>query len=234
VVEENSNTITIAWLGDWGGSYPIQEGILDLCRSALDMLTERASIEDLSSTPPMDTASLWMSWTTIRSKVIADSFRFEHGEETLLKAPLRTEVLWEVKRGMGMTELEVERAKSLAKEWSDCAASLFEKYDILALPTAQVWPFPAHERWPRSINGIEMDTYHRWMEIVVPCSLAGLPCVTLPAGFGKTGLSMGLQIIGPRFSDAKLLSIAEMYHMLTDWPSKQPPEIITPKRSALL
>jgi amidase len=173
----------------------------------------------------MDAASLWMSWTTIRSRVVADSFLLEHGKETVLRAPLRTEVLWEIKRGMEISDIELESAKSMAQEWSDCAASLFKKYDILALPTAQMWQFPAHERWPKSI-GVEMDTYHRWMEIVVPCSLAGLPCVTLPAGFGKNGLPMGLQLIGPRFSDAKLLSIAEMYHVSTDWPSKRPPEII--------
>ena len=48
---------------------------------------------------------------------------------------------------------------------------LFERYDALALPTAQVWPFPAEWRWPQTIGGRAMDTYHRWMEVVIYATL---------------------------------------------------------------
>ena len=63
-------------------------------------------------------------------------------------------------------------------------AGLFERYDVLALPTAQVWPFPAEWRWPQSIAGRPMDTYHRWMEVVIYATFAGLPCIAMPVGFG--------------------------------------------------
>ena len=43
----------------------------------------------------------------------------------------------------------------------------FDRFDILALPTAQVFPFSKDVHWPESINGRQMDTYHRWMEVVV-------------------------------------------------------------------
>lgn len=53
--------------------------------------------------------------------------------------------------------------------------AMFEHCDFLALPAAQVWPFDASLRWPASINGRTMDTYHRWMEVVIYATLAGLP-----------------------------------------------------------
>src|SRR4029078_98967 len=76
--------------------------------------------------------------------------------------------------------------------------ALFERYDALALPSAQVWPFPAERRWAHSIAGRTMDTQHRWMEVVIYATLAGLPCIAMPVGFGKeNGLPVGVQRIGP-------------------------------------
>jgi amidase len=70
-----------------------------------------------------------------------------------------------------------------------------------------------------------MDTYHRWMEVVVPASLAGLPVVAVPAGFGPQGLPMGLQLIGKRGADRQLLELAEAWHAATDWPGQRPPQL---------
>ena len=55
------------------------------------------------------------------------------------------------------------------------------------LPTAQVFPFPVAETWPKRIAGRAMDTYHRWMEVMLPASMAGTPVLTVPAGFGPIG-----------------------------------------------
>ena len=93
------------------------------------------------------------------------------------------------------------------------------------MPAAQVWPFPADWTWPREVAGREMDTYHRWMEIVVPVSLIGLPCLSLPAGFGATGLPMGVQLFGPTGSDARMLAMGQAYHGATDWPAARPPKL---------
>lgn len=61
-----------------------------------------------------------------------------------------------------------------------------------------------------------MDTYHRWMEVVVPASLIGLPALAVPAGFGAQGLPMGLQLIGRHGGDIGLLQLAEARHGTSD------------------
>ena len=68
-----------------------------------------------------------------------------------------------------------------------------------------------------------MDTYHRWMEVVVPVSLVGLPALSVPAGFGAEGLPMGMQIFGPRGADRRILQIGQAYHRATDWPEARRP-----------
>ena len=57
---------------------------------------------------------------------------------------------------------------------------MFDKYDFLVLPTAQVFPFDANISWPKEIAGKTMDTYHRWMEVVVPGTLSGCPVINVP------------------------------------------------------
>ena len=62
------------------------------------------------------------------------------------------------------------------------------------------------------------------MQVVVPASLIGLPTLAVPAGFGQNGLPMGLQIIGPRLSDKRLLQIGAAWHDATRWSETRPPE----------
>ena len=65
--------------------------------------------------------------------------------------------------------------------------SLFERFDLLVSPTTQVWPFPVEWTWPQEVAGRKMDTYHRWMEVVIYATLAGLPAMSVPVGFNAAG-----------------------------------------------
>jgi amidase len=99
---------------------------------------------------------------------------------------------------------------------------------VIALPSAQLGPFPRRMGLAQKSCGTTHGylVYHRWMEIVVPVSLAGLPCVTIPAGFGgSNGLPMGIQLAAKRGNDAQLLRLAQAYHEVVDWPSKHPPAV---------
>ncbi len=56
-----------------------------------------------------------------------------------------------------------------------------------------------------------MDSYHRWMEIVVPGTMSGCPAINVPVGFDSRGLPMRMQLIGRPQADAGLLAVASMY-----------------------
>jgi amidase len=217
----------IGWLGDWGGAFPLETGIQELCRHALAKFNEvGVSIQDVKE-PLFDAARLWESWTTIRSKIISTTAIDEYGRDAFVGSHVRVkkEFVWEVERGIELCDEQVQEVTAIANQWSCCALDAFEEYDAIALPAAQVWPFDSNLDWPKSIGSTEMDNYHRWMQIVVPGTLGGLPVVTIPAGFGNGGYPMGIQLIGARGNDAKLLTLAKAYHKLTDWPSKQPPAL---------
>jgi amidase len=72
-----------------------------------------------------------------------------------------------------------------------------------------------------------MDTYHRWMEIVTPFTLASLPVASVPVGFGAAGLPMGLQLAGPVRADLRVLALARAFEAIAPWSTKRPPALAT-------
>ena len=220
---EGLNGKRIGWLADWGGAYPMEDGILGACEGALGVFEKLgATVEPLA--PPFPAQELWSSWTTLRAGLNAGAKR-DLATDPAKRALTKPETLWEIERGAALTARDLYDASVIRSRWYACAARLFDSFDALALPAAQVWPFPLDWRWPEEIAGRKMDTYHRWMEVVVPVSLAGLPCLALPAGFSPTGLPMGLQLFGPSGADAAILAMGEAYHRATDWPGRRPPDL---------
>ena len=121
-----------------------------------------------------------------------------------------------------MPAARVSEAAIGRADWYRAVHKLFDRYDILALPTAQVYPFSADIHWPKSINGRAMDTYHRWMEVVIGGTLAGLPVVTLPVGCEKQGRPMGMQFMGRMEHDREVLEFAMAYEATTDYLDQRP------------
>jgi amidase len=70
-----------------------------------------------------------------------------------------------------------------------------------------------------------MDTYHRWMEIVTPFTLAGLPVASVPVGFGPAGLPMGMQLAGPARADLRVLALARAWEAIAPWNTERPPAL---------
>jgi amidase len=223
MAERDPASIRIGWLGDWGGAYPMEDGVLDLCNAACRTLADIGCRVD-ALPAPFSRDALWDSCTTLRSWKMAATLSGLR-EDPRTRDQLKPEAVWEIDRGLGLRAGDVHEASVIRSDWFRRAAELFDRYDALVLPTAQVWPFPMGWNWPRTVAGVEMDTYHRWMEVTVPASLAGLPAIAMPAGFGANGLPMGIQLIGRKGGDARLLEIAELYHRHTGWPEKRPPDL---------
>ena len=213
--------LCIGWLGDWGGAYAMEPGILELCTAALRQFEDMgAVVEPLP--PPFPAEKLWQAWMTLRAMLNAGTFRAIYANPAK-RAQLKPETLWEIEQGNGLSAAQVHEASVIRSRWYAHAARLFQRFDVVVLPTAQVWPFPVDWRWPQAINGTATDTYHRWMEVVIPVSLIGLPALSVPVGFGPQGLPMGMQVAGPVGADARVLAVGQAWHRATDWPARRPP-----------
>jgi amidase len=197
--------------------------VLATCEAALRRFEGLgASVDPVSS--PFDATRVWDAMMVWRRWIVAGRIApfLRRPEQRALVKP---EALWELDQAEGLSGNDTMRASVVRTVFHQQMLNLLESHDVLALPTAQVWPFEATQRWPREIAGRAMDTYHRWMEVTIYATFAGLPCIAVPAGFGENGLPMGLQLIGRPRGDAQLLRVAAAYETaIGDWLARRPPE----------
>jgi len=211
--------VRIGWLGDLDGYLAMEPGILNLCAGGLARI-ESAGGSVEPATLGIDPDRVWQTWLTWRRWSVAARIapHLRHPEN---RARIKPEALWEHDQGQGLTGMQTVQAAAERTAFHTRMLALFERYDALALPSAQVWPFPAEWRWPQSIAGRAMDTYHRWMEVVIYATLAGLPCIAMPVGFGEdNGLPMGVQLIGRPHGDLAVLQLARAFERIGVGPSK--------------
>lgn len=211
----------LGWLGDYNGYLPMEDGVMSLCESALkDFTALGCEVEHCQ--PDFSLERLWQTWLVHRHWLIQGSLGAAYADPQK-RALLKPEAQWEVQGGLQLSAADVYQASVSRSDWYRALGKLFERYDFLLLPTAQVFPFDAQQPWPRIVAGREMDTYHRWMEVVIGPTLAGLPSMNVPVGFNPRGLPMGLQIIGPAQADSAVLQLAYAHEQLTRWVQRRPP-----------
>src|SRR5438046_6041725 len=199
----------IAWLGDLDGHLPMEPGILDVCELGLRRFESLGcAVESTALGTPPD--RIWQAWLVWRRWLVAARVApFLQRPEN--RALIKPEALWEYDQGQGLTGPQVLAASAQRTAFYHHLLGLFERHDFLALPTAQVWPFDATQRWPEQIASRRMDTYHRWMEVVIYATFAGLPCISVPVRFDARGLPMGMQLIGRPAADCGVLRFAHAY-----------------------
>ncbi|WP_322104583.1 amidase [Paraburkholderia sp. J41] len=211
----------IGWLGNYDGYLPMEDGVLALCESALKSF-ESIGCEVDAAHPGFALERVWQTWLTLRHFSCAGTLGALY-RDAEKRARLKPEAQWEVEGGLKLSGEDVWNASVTRSQWYNALLALFEHYDYLALPSAQLFAFDARESWPRSIAGRAMDTYHRWMEVVIGASLAGLPVISVPAGFNAQGLPMGLQVIGKPHADLAVLQLAHAYDQATQWVERRVP-----------
>lgn len=209
----------IGWMADYDGYLPTEKGVIDVCEAALAAISDAGAIVEACQ-PAYDMARLWQTWLTFRHWTLSDAKELYDDPEK--RALLKPEFVWEIEGSFDMPAARVAAAGVDRADWYRALLALFDTYDVLALPTAQVFPFSLDVHWPKRISGRRMDTYHRWMEVVIGGTLSGLPVVNLPAGFDSVGRPMGMQFIGRMGDDKKVLEFALAYEAATSFLEQRP------------
>lgn len=92
----------------------------------------------------------------------------------------------------------------------------FQEVDVIVGPTTPSTALPLGASESSPMFGEMMDV------LIEPSTIAGLPAINIPCGFDKTGLPIGLQIMGPHFSEKLILNVAYQYEQTTKWHMEKP------------
>jgi len=125
-----------------------------------------------------------------------------------------------VKSGLNITTKDIALAEETRIALFQKMATLFERYDVLMTPAAPVKPYPVDENFPSEINGKVFDNYIDWIAPAFLITLLSLPAASVPAGLTADNLPVGLQIVGQRFDEPRLLGLAKIVAQAnpTGWP----------------
>ena len=221
---DKAKGLKIGWLSDLNGYLPMEAGILEVCEQGLKRFENLGcKVEPINLGFSNERA--WECWLTWRRALVAARlapFLVQPKNRALMKP----EALWEADQAASLTGNDFMSASATRSQLYLQLLQLFENVDFLAIPSAQVWPFNLDKRYPTDIAGKTMDTYHRWMEVVILPTLAGLPCISLPVGFNAAGLPMGMQLIGKPRGDLALLQLAHAYEQVAQDVLKVKPKLM--------
>ena len=98
----------------------------------------------------------------------------------------------------------------------------FEKVDVILAPTTPITAPLVGETQVRVTGERETATRAELLRLTRPANLTGMPAISIPCGFTREGLPVGLQLLGPRWGEAKLLAAAYAYEQATEWHKRRP------------
>jgi amidase len=137
------------------------------------------------------------TWTTALTPIV-----------TAHRDKLATDVVWNIEKGLKYTAGELSRAELARTKLYYRAVEFFRDYDVLICPTTVSPPFDASLRYVEQVEGKKFENYVDWLTLTFAITMTSCPVVALPCGFTKSGLPVGLQIVGKPKGDAALLAIA--------------------------
>lgn len=206
----------VAWSRDLGG-LPVDHEVtrvLEPCRRVLASLG--CTVEDAEP----DLAGAEEAFHVLR----AVGFVQKYGE--LLKTrrdELKKDVVWNIEQGLALDGARIARAHALRTQVFHRMREFMQRYEFLCLPVNQVLPFPVTQPYVAEINGVKLDNYLDWMKTCYFITVTGHPAISVPAGFSRDGLPVGLQIVGRHRDDFGVLQLAHAFESQTQYWKRRPP-----------
>ena len=205
----------VAWSPDLG-RYEVEPEVVEVCERSLPVLEDLGcSVEcahpDLRGAD--ETFQVLRAWKTAAGR---------EADYRAHRDRMKDTVIWNIERGLPLTGLDVARAIATRSALFQRAFEFFETYEYLVLPAVQVLPFSIDVPWVREINGKTMETYIDWMGLCYAITVTGLPAISVPCGFSREGLPVGLQIVGRHHRDFAVLQLAHAFEQATGHGRRRP------------
>jgi amidase len=206
----------IAWSSDLGG-LPIESEVARALEAQRGVFADLGCLVE-DATPDLRDAD------EIFRVMRAWSFHFSfHDLLRRHRSLLKDTVIWNIEEGARLTGPQLGAAEVKRTQLFHRMREFMRRYDFLVAPVTQVLPFSIEVPYPTRINDVELDTYLDWMRSCYYITVTGSPAISVPCGFSRSGLPVGLQIIGPHRQDFALLQIAHAFEQATQFWKIRPP-----------
>jgi amidase len=209
----------VAWTPDLHGLIPVDDEVRRVAHDAVRVFRGLgARIEtacpDFSEVPDI------IRGTRAVSMVALHADKLPQWREQMQK-----DLVSDVEQGLALTTRDIARSEVLRSVLWQRVQTFLTTRDLLVLPTVAVPPFPVEQPYPTEINGKPLDSYFQWFSLTYGITLTGLPAISVPCGFTRAGLPVGLHIVGRRRQEAAVLRAAAAFETAAPWASHIPPVV---------
>ena len=213
------------------GLFPVEASVESAVRDAVGVFRDcSASVEETEPPVEHDRQTVLGAWQTaydVFNAALVEGINSEVGVDYLgahrdMASP---EFVTVAERGRTYSALEAKRAERVRTDVYDAFRTLFESYDLLVTPTLAV---PAVENddldtvGPETVAGEAVDPLIGWA-LTYPFNMTGHPAASIPTGSGDETTPIGLQIIGPRHADDRVLAASAAFERARPWQDAYPP-----------
>jgi amidase len=130
---------------------------------------------------------------------------------------------WHVHEGRKLTGPQLARMEAKRTELYQRMRQFMDRYEFFVLPVNQVLPFDVKTHYPTEIAGVKMETYMAWMKSAYYISAVGNPAMSVPCAFSKSGLPIGIHIVGRHNDDWGVLQMGYAFEQATNIGHRRPP-----------
>jgi amidase len=205
----------IAWSPDLGG-LPVEPEVAEALNAQRRVFADLGCLV-VDATPDLSDAD------EIFRVMRAWNFELCYGQ--LLKSRrglMKDTLIWNIEEGARLTGPQLGAAESKRTQLFHRMREFMDDHDFLIAPVAQVLPFDIDVPYVTEINGIRMESYIDWMRSCYYITVTGSPAISVPCGFSRTGLPVGLQIVGRYRDDFGVLQIAHAFEQATGFWKRRP------------
>lgn len=189
----------VAYSADLGIS-PVDPEIMDITRKAAQRFTEAGVIVEEAHPDLREAAECAHVLRAFDYAITKGKLLRQHRDQ------LKPEVVWNIEEGLKLKLDDIERAEAQRVMLTARALAFFETYDLLLCPTTIAAPFPVEQRYLAECNGVKFDNYVGWLTIVSAITLICSPALSIPCGFTREGLPVGLQVVAAPRGEASVLA----------------------------
>ena len=196
------------------GITPVDPEIAEITRRAAQKFAEAGVIVE-EATP--DLSGAHECFRVLRAR------NFATGMGPLLekhREQIKADIIWNIEDGFKLTSDDIARAERQRTLLAQRMDAFLRKYDLLLCPATVVAAFPVEQRYLTHCAGYEFPNYIQWLSIAYGPTLCGVPALSLPCGFTRDNLPVGLQIVGPTNADARVIAAAKALETILNLDSK--------------
>lgn len=231
VIEASANPdvlkgLRVAWTPDFGTA-AVDPEVAAAVQASVEVLG-RLGAQVVDAPIEINVDWLWQAYFTITAVKTSQSFGKLLDQK---REQLTDYVIGDISLGRRVTADRYHRALCEIEQHRAAVEALFEHCDILATPTTSVTAFP-HRKNPGVIGGKHVDRRWGFYPFTFPFNVSGHPAANVPCGFSKTGMPMGMQLVGRRGDEVTILKAAAAFEAVMPWSGYRPPEALAGARPA--